>query len=95
MSSESDPHVGGSLSDLAVKGTTVPNDAGKQNLIPSVPRPDQIPSTNEDPNDLGSRDLAAAADTLTDIPRVRIFFSRLQRICWYLVKHSLRKTKLP
>jgi hypothetical protein len=79
MSSEPDPHIGGSLSDLAVKGTTVPNDAGRPNLIPSVPRPDQTPSTSEDPNDLGDHDLAVVADTPTDIPRVPIFsFLRLQ-----------------
>lgn len=71
MSSHEDPHVGGSLSDMAVTGTTIPNDAGKQNLIPSVPRPDQITSTSENPNDLGSSDLAGVADNPIDISRVR------------------------
>ncbi|MCJ1481274.1 hypothetical protein MMC06_001431 [Schaereria dolodes] len=62
----SDPHQGGDLFDMAKDGTTIPNDAGKQNLIPSVPRPDQI----NDPNDLGAADLEGAADNATDIPRV-------------------------
>lgn len=63
----SDPHPqGGDLSDMAAEGTTIPGDAGKMNLIPSVPRPDQI----EDPNDLGSADVEGAADNATDIPRV-------------------------
>lgn len=78
MSSYDDPHTGGSLEDWAVTGTKVPNDAGKQNVIPSVPRPDQVTSTSEDPNDLGSSDLAAVADNPTDISRVSIlcpFFS--------------------
>ncbi|MCJ1259233.1 hypothetical protein MMC24_007069 [Lignoscripta atroalba] len=61
----SDPHQGGDLFDMAKDGTSIPNDAGKQNLIPSVPRPDQI----EDPNDLGAAGMEAAADNATDIPR--------------------------
>ncbi|KAA6411007.1 MAG: hypothetical protein FRX48_05318 [Lasallia pustulata] len=62
----SDPHPqGGDLSDMAAEGTTIPGDAGKMNLIPSVPRPDQI----EDPNELGSAGLEGAADNATDIPR--------------------------
>lgn len=65
----SDPHPqGGDLSDMAAEGTTIPGDAGKMNLIPSVPRPDQI----EDPNELGSAGLEGAADNATDIPRVSI-----------------------
>lgn len=65
----SDPHPqGGDLSDMAAEGTTIPGDAGKMNLIPSVPRPDQI----EDPNDLGSADVEGAADNATDIPRVGV-----------------------
>lgn len=64
MSSE-DAHKGGDLSDMAVKGTKIPNDAGQHNLLPSVPRPDQM----EDPNDLGSSTIAGAADNATDIPR--------------------------
>jgi len=64
MSSE-DAHQGGDLSDMAVKGTKIPNDAGQLDLLPSVPRPDQI----EDRNDLGSSSLSTAADNSTDIPR--------------------------
>ena len=70
MSTQDDPHKGGSLSEMAVSGTTMPNDAGVQNLIPSVPRSDQISSTADDPNDLGARDLAGVADNPTDISRV-------------------------
>lgn len=33
-----DPHQSGDLSDMAVHGTSIPNDAGN-NLIPSKPRP--------------------------------------------------------
>ncbi|MCJ1243677.1 hypothetical protein MMC30_000874 [Trapelia coarctata] len=60
-----DPHQGSDLFDMAKDGTSIPNDAGKQNTIPSVPRPDQV----NDPNDLGAGNLAAAADNPTDIPR--------------------------
>lgn len=63
----SDPHQGGDLFDMAKDGTTIPNDAGKQNIIPSVPRPDQV----NDPNDIGAPDLARAADNPNDVPRVR------------------------
>lgn len=70
MSSQEDPHTGGSLSDWAVSGTKIPNDAGKQNLIPSVPRPGQITDPVDDPNSLGASDLAGAADNPTDISRV-------------------------
>ncbi|KAF2428958.1 hypothetical protein EJ08DRAFT_553268, partial [Tothia fuscella] len=62
----SDPHTGGDLSDMAVHGTKIPNDAGKMNLIPSVPRPDQV---DPNPSGLGSATLAGAADNATDIPR--------------------------
>ena len=34
-----DPHQGGDLFDMAQKGTTMPNDAGEMNIIPSKPRP--------------------------------------------------------
>jgi len=54
---------------MAKDGTTMPNDAGKQNLIPSVPRPDQV---TDDSTDLGAADLASAADNPTDISRVRL-----------------------
>lgn len=58
MSSES-----GDLSSMAATGTTIPPDAGTQNTIPSVPRPDQITSSSTAP------DLASAADNSADLPR--------------------------
>ena len=64
----SDPHQGGDLFDMAKDGTSIPNDAGKMNIIPSVPRPDQI---NDSPNDLGAAGLSSAADNPIDISRVR------------------------
>jgi hypothetical protein len=97
MSSESDPHVGGSLSDMAVTGTTIPNDAGKQNIIPSVARPDQ---TRDDPNDMGSRDLAGVADMPTDFPRARLSLPFTVLMCCIInfdlsSNHSQPKTKPP
>lgn len=75
-----DPHVGGRLEDMAPTGTKIPNDAGVQNIIPSVARPDQIGS-NADEGDAGARNLAEAADNSRDIPRVCLslyfFFSLL------------------
>ncbi|KAL4929156.1 uncharacterized protein BDV17DRAFT_290812 [Aspergillus undulatus] len=66
----SSPHHGGSLSDMAPSGTTVPNDAGKMNTIPSVPRPDQ---RSEDPSfdyrGQGAPSTAFAADNASDMPR--------------------------
>ncbi|KAI9699007.1 MAG: hypothetical protein M1836_003196 [Candelina mexicana] len=65
-----DPHQGGSLSDMAVEGTSIPNDAGKQRIIPSVPRPDQIASSEDVPQgNLGGATIASAADNATDMPR--------------------------
>lgn len=60
----SDAYQGGRLEDMAEKGTTVPSDAGAQNLIPSVPRPDQV-----DADSATSSSLAKAADNAIDIPR--------------------------
>jgi hypothetical protein len=34
-----DPHQGGDLFGMAQKGTTMPNDAGEMNIIPSKPSP--------------------------------------------------------
>ena len=62
---------GGSITDMAVEGTKVPDDAGTQNTIPSVPRPDQITDPSNDPNNLGATDLVGAADNAQDISRVR------------------------
>ncbi|KAL8896270.1 MAG: hypothetical protein Q9207_007790, partial [Kuettlingeria erythrocarpa] len=70
MSTSQDPNPqGGSLSDMAVEGTTVPADAATQRTIPSVPRPDQATTSSEDPNDLGATDLAAQADNPGDMPK--------------------------
>ena len=66
-----DPHPqGGNLSDMAVDGTSIPQDAGTQRTIPSVARPDQITDPSNDPNNLGASDLAGAADNAQDISRV-------------------------
>ena len=62
---------GGSITDMAVEGTRVPDDAGTQNTIPSVPRPDQVTDPSTDPNNLGATDLAGAADNAQDVSRVR------------------------
>lgn len=70
MSSQEDPHKGGSLSDIAVSGSTIPNDAGKQDLVSSVPRPNQITDPVNDPNCPGESDLAGATDNPTDISGV-------------------------
>ncbi|KAF2221156.1 hypothetical protein BDZ85DRAFT_266384 [Elsinoe ampelina] len=59
-----DPHQGGDLSDMAATGTKIPNDAGQQRIIPSVPRPDQIATSNE-----GGSSLAQAATNQADMPR--------------------------
>lgn len=67
---------GGSITDMAVEGTRVPDDAGTQNTIPSVPRPDQITDPTDDPNNLGATDLAGAADNAQDVSRVRHFSGR-------------------
>ena len=69
----SDPKQGGSLSDMAPTGTSVPKDAGIQNIIPSKPRPDQV-ADQVDPNSLGASDLASAADNQGDISRVSSLF---------------------
>ncbi|KAL9596708.1 MAG: hypothetical protein Q9219_005619 [cf. Caloplaca sp. 3 TL-2023] len=70
MSSGQDPNPqGGSLSDMAVEGTTVPSNSATQRTIPSVPRPGQATQSSDDPNDLGSTDLAGQADNPGDMPR--------------------------
>ncbi|KAI9839865.1 MAG: hypothetical protein M1819_000057 [Sarea resinae] len=62
-----DPHEGGSLTSMAESGTTMPNDAGKQNLIPSVPNPAQASAPTS--GGLGATSPATAADNATDMPR--------------------------
>ncbi|RJE23147.1 hypothetical protein PHISCL_04503 [Aspergillus sclerotialis] len=66
----SNPHQGGSLTEMAAEGTTIPNDAGIQNTIPSVPRPDQLEENSQFHNQgLAEPNRAAAADNATDVPR--------------------------
>lgn len=65
--SSNDAHKGGDLYDMAKDGTKIPNDAGKLNLIPSVPRPDQMDETNN--AGLGDPNLQTAADNPIDIAR--------------------------
>lgn len=61
---QTDPHQGGDLSDMAVNGTSIPNDAGN-NLIPSIPRPGEgLDSVNAN-----TGNLASAASNPTDISR--------------------------
>ncbi|KAI9756268.1 MAG: hypothetical protein M4579_003935 [Chaenotheca gracillima] len=62
-----DPHTGGSITDMATSGTSIPNDAGKQRIIPSVPNPHQNAAA-QDPVST-STDLGGAVDNPTDIPR--------------------------
>lgn len=65
-----DPHQGGSLADMAPEGTTIPNDAGKMNTIPSVPRPDQRGEHYLYDNEgIAEPSTAMAADNATDLPR--------------------------
>jgi len=71
MSSNDANPQGGSLTDMAVEGTTIPEDSAKPRIIPSKPRPGQITDPTDDPNNLGAADLAGAADNAQDISRVR------------------------
>ncbi|GME27240.1 ATP-dependent metalloprotease [Neofusicoccum parvum] len=65
----SDPHTGGTLESMAATGTTMPNDAGRQNVIPSGPR-DTSAADPADLNPLGSRpDIQSAAGNAFDAPR--------------------------
>ena len=73
MSSQKDPYPqGGSITDMAVEGTSVPEDSSVPRTIPSKPRPGQITDPTNDPNNLGAADLAGAADNPGDISRVPI-----------------------
>ncbi|KAF6217786.1 hypothetical protein HO133_006613 [Letharia lupina] len=69
MASQDPNPQGGSITDMAVDGTKVPDDAGAQYTIPSVPRPDQITDPSDDPSNLGATDLAGAADNAQDVSR--------------------------
>lgn len=69
MASKNDPHTGGTLSQLA-EGTSIPNDAGVQRVIPSVPRPDQRSENSQfDNQGVAQPTSAMAADNATDMPR--------------------------
>ena len=59
-----DPHQEGDLSSMAPAGTTMPNDAGKMNVLPSVPRPDEGFDSKEEVIDVN-----AAQRQGRDIPR--------------------------
>lgn len=64
-----DPHTGGSLTDMAPTGTTMPNDAGLQNTIPSLPRPDQMAENHQFDNEgIAEPDYVSAADNPRDLP---------------------------
>jgi hypothetical protein len=74
---DQDPHQGGSLSDFAVAGTTIPNDAGKMNTIPSVPRPDQRAEHPAYQNSgIAQPSTAFAADNATDLPVQTVMWDR-------------------
>ena len=62
-----DPKQGGSITDMAIDGTSIPSDAGTQRTIPSVPRPGQ--ATEDAGAGLGMPSGATAADNATDMPR--------------------------
>lgn len=65
-----DPHQGGSLSEMAPTGTSIPNDAGIQRTIPSVPRPDQVAENNQfDNQGIAEPTTAFAADNAASMPR--------------------------
>jgi hypothetical protein len=67
---KSNSHAGGSLSQMAPSGTSMPNDAGKQNTISSVPRPDQREnSTAFDYGGIAQPSLPKAADNDTQMPQ--------------------------
>ncbi|KAI1761052.1 hypothetical protein GGR53DRAFT_469744 [Hypoxylon sp. FL1150] len=55
-----DAKEGGDLFEMAKDGTTVPGDAGKQNILPSVPNPDQ--KYRDTSGGLGAGSLSSAAD---------------------------------
>jgi hypothetical protein len=60
-----DPHQGGDLFDMAKDGTSIPGDAGKMRIIPSVPRPGE----GEGTANANGNSLADAATNPTDISR--------------------------
>jgi len=68
--SANDPHRGGTLEEMAPTGTSIPNDAGLQNIIPSKARPDQQEEDHRFGYDgIAQPTIATAADNATDMPR--------------------------
>ena len=69
MSSE-DPHKGGTLEEMAEHGTTMPNDAPQQHVLPSVARPDERAENPQFDNEgIGEPNYQLAADNPRDMPR--------------------------
>ncbi|KAJ5646451.1 hypothetical protein N7490_002823 [Penicillium lividum] len=66
---QSNSHEGGSLTDMAPNGTSIPNTAGKQNIIASIPRPDQRIESYVCYGGLPQPTSAMAADNTTEMPR--------------------------
>ncbi|KAH8700285.1 hypothetical protein BGW36DRAFT_395411 [Talaromyces proteolyticus] len=65
-----DPHRGGTLEEMAPTGTRIPNDAGLQNTILSVPRQDQWGEDHRFSYDgIAQPSVPTAADNATDMPR--------------------------
>ncbi|KAJ5384917.1 hypothetical protein N7517_002828 [Penicillium concentricum] len=65
-----DPHQGGTLSEMAAQGISMPNDADQMNTIPSVSRPDQrAEHFGFDNEGIVKPSTATAADNTTDLPR--------------------------
>ena len=62
---------GGDLSDMATTGTSVSGDAATPRYIPSKAKPGQGINSENESNDLGTGDIAGAADNMNDIPRVK------------------------
>lgn len=63
-----DAHKGGDLSDMAVSGTKIPNDAGTYEKLPSVPNPEQKAESQAYQHGLvGAGDVQGAADNPSSI----------------------------
>lgn len=84
-----DPHQGGDLFGMAADGTSIPNDAGLMNTIPSKPRPGEtecrfnangnpLADAASNPTDIsrGVRDMAATGEVETGTGHVRLSFDR-------------------
>ncbi|KAF2486805.1 hypothetical protein BDY17DRAFT_292143 [Neohortaea acidophila] len=70
MTSNQDPHQGGDLSDMAAKGTKMPNDAGDYEVLPSVPDEHQKAENPAFHNQfINSADPQGAVDNAVDMPR--------------------------